>query len=63
MMMLRTDNPIRDAASYYERQERQTASLPKCELCGEAIQDDYAYELDCGLVCPDCLDMHYKVAI
>lgn len=63
MMMFRTDDPIRDAALYYEQQERENASLPKCEICGEAIQDDYAYLLDCGLVCAECLDMHHKVAV
>lgn len=46
-----------DAYDAYEReQERWLAKRPKCEWCGEPIQDDYAYRIDDDLVCTHCVD-------
>ena len=56
-----TDNPVRDAERYEAEREEALQSLPVCCECGEHIQDDFCYEFDGELICPDCLkDNHRK---
>lgn len=38
------------------RQEAELKRLPKCEHCGERIQDDFLYEIDGGLYCESCMN-------
>ena len=37
-------------------QERQLQKLPKCILCGEPIQQDFAVHLFGGYICDTCLE-------
>lgn len=39
--------------------ERELQKLPKCDECGERIQDDYLYEINGELVCIECLDKNH----
>lgn len=59
--MSRTDNPIADFERYDAVQEKAKEKLPRCSECGEPIQDDFFYEIDCYFYCEDCLrDNHRK---
>ena len=33
---------------------------PKCEKCGEPIQDDYLYDLDGIILCEECMNHDYR---
>ena len=33
---------------------------PQCEHCGEYIQDDYTWEIDGELLCPNCAAELYR---
>ena len=57
--------PIKDYNDLYDEHEadqaRELARLPKCDECGEPIQDDYFYELDDNrYVCPECLERYFR---
>jgi formylmethanofuran dehydrogenase subunit E len=58
---------IKDNYDFFEKHEaeiaRQTMHRPTCSCCKRPIMDDYAYEIDDGLVCAECLDDEYKVYI
>lgn len=41
-------------------QEKMLARLPVCDYCGNAIQDDWYYEIDSQRFCPDCMDKYFK---
>lgn len=41
-------------------QERWLDKLPRCSECGEAIQDEYLYEINGELVCPDCMEENHR---
>lgn len=34
--------------------EASLARRPQCECCGQYIQDDYTWEIDGELLCPEC---------
>lgn len=55
-----TDDPVRDAERYYGEQDEALEKLPKCSICGEAIQDDFLYEINDELVCEECLEREFK---
>ena len=42
------------------KKEQWRARLPKCEYCGEHIQDEHFYEIDGEILCQECLDEQYK---
>ena len=58
--MIWTDNPKRDAAMYDMERQKELDKLPKCDICGEPIQDEDLYDLDGTLVCEECLNREYK---
>ena len=41
-------------------QERQLDNLPKCECCGEPIQDEYFYEINDEVLCVHCLNEYFR---
>ena len=55
-----SDDPIKDAERYIAKQEKQLSKLPKCADCGERVQDDFYFEINDEVICPDCLDSHYR---
>ena len=34
--------------------------LPKCDDCGEPIQEEHIYEVDCETLCEECIKKRYK---
>lgn len=44
-------------------QSRWLLSLPVCDCCGEAIQDNHAYRINSEIVCPDCMETYYRIEI
>ena len=65
-MFIRTDDPVRDFERHDAEQQRKLDRLPKCEYCGEPIQDEECYEINGALVHSDCatdyLDKNCKVS-
>ena len=59
--MVFSDNPERDAERYQRQQERALADCIVCSVCGEPIQDDYAYDLGFDTwVHYECIDHFYR---
>lgn len=58
-----TDDPVRDAIRHDREQQRKLDRLPKCDICGEPIQDTHYYLIDGEAVCPDCLNDNYRIEI
>ena len=55
-----TDDPVFDAERYMAEQEAKLDKLPVCVECENPITTDECYELDNGLVCPDCLIENHR---
>jgi formylmethanofuran dehydrogenase subunit E len=45
------------------RQQAWLDKLPKCENCGQAIQQDTAVEIEGCLYCDECLNKDLRVSI
>ena len=43
-----------------QRREQQLARRPVCSYCDQHIQEDYFFEIDCEIVCEECLERHFK---
>lgn len=41
-------------------QEAQLERCPKCEDCGEYIQDDYLYDIDGIILCEQCMNKAHR---
>ena len=54
-----TDDPVRDWDRHCEEQERWLAKLPKCDSCGDAI-DEYMYVIDDEVLCENCMNDLYR---
>ena len=57
--MYRTDDPDRDFAMWDREEQSWLDSLPKCDFCGEPIQD-YYFDLCGDKYCEKCMDEHRK---
>lgn len=44
-------------------QARELERLPVCADCGEPVQEDYYYEINDEVICPDCLESGYRKSI
>lgn len=56
-----TDDPYADFDRHDAEWRSELDKLPKCAECGEPIQDEYCYEINDELICPECLkDNHRK---
>ena len=47
---------------YNDEQERKLEKLPKCDLCEEPIQEQFAYRINDELICQECIE-DFKEAI
>ena len=46
-----------DLYDMYEREQcREERKLPKCDLCGEPIYEDYAFRISGDLICERCIE-------
>lgn len=43
--------------------ESWLAKRPVCYYCGEHIQDEFAYNINGELICPDCLNREFRVYV
>lgn len=63
MSCFRSGDPNDD----FNRLDREEAawleSRPKCDICGEPIQDDHFYQINGDKVCPSCLEDHFRKEI
>lgn len=52
--MFLSANPYRDADRWIDMQEAMLEKLPKCDFCGEPIQDEYLWEIGGEVYCERC---------
>ena len=58
--MIWTGDPIRDFNRHDSEQREWLAKLPKCDLCGEPIQDDYYWEVAGDKYCEECAQKMFR---
>ena len=58
--MYLTDDPLRDFDRWEAEQRREEERLPKCDFCGEPINNDFLYDLDGSLACEECLVQNFR---
>lgn len=56
--MYGTDDPVADFERYDREQARKEARMPHCDICGNAIYEEY-YEIKETIICEECLE-HFK---
>lgn len=54
-----SDDPVRDFDRYDAMTAQKEAQLPKCEKCGEPINDDIYFEIDGEILCEECMHDRY----
>ena len=42
------------------QQQKQLERCPRCENCGENIQDEYLYDVDGAVFCEECMKDLYR---
>lgn len=60
METMRTDNPVRDFDRWDRQREKALEQLPRCSECDKPIQDEYCYEINGELICPECMGTFRK---
>lgn len=58
--MFYSDNPGRDADRYIAYQEARLERFPKCDSCGEPIQDEYLWDFNGTIYCEECAADEYR---
>lgn len=58
--MIWTGDPIRDFERHDSEQREWLEKLPKCDLCGEPIQDDYFWEFAGDKYCEECAQKMFR---
>ena len=61
--MVYTDDPIRDAETYYNNIEMELLKRPRCSICYERIQDEYAFKIDNEYICTSCFTDEFYVRV
>lgn len=46
-----------------ERRDRLLAERPVCSCCEDPIQEEHYYEAGGQLICPDCMETHFRKEI
>jgi formylmethanofuran dehydrogenase subunit E len=41
-------------------QQRQLEKCPKCDYCGDYIQDEHLYDIDGTIICEECMERNFK---
>lgn len=62
MSVHRSDDLERDLAAWEREQQEWENSLPRCERCGEFI-DDFVWEIDGEFLCDDCAKEKYRRSV
>lgn len=55
-----SDDPVADYLRHDADKQKELERLPKCENCGEHIQDEYCYEINDEIICQKCLESIYR---
>lgn len=55
-----TDDPLADFNRHDAKQQAGLDKLPKCDYCGQPIQDDHYFDINGDAICPDCLEKHFR---
>lgn len=58
--MFYSDNPVLDAERFQAALDKEEAALPVCSICDNHVMDGYFYLINDEVVCPDCLEYHYR---
>ena len=61
--MMWTDDPIENFLRHDREQQRQLEKRPKCDICGEHIQDEHCYQIYGETICPECLENQFRTEI
>ena len=56
--MIRTDDPALDSATRDEEFEDWLKTRPVCDICGEPIQEEYAFMYSGGWICSRCIEQN-----
>lgn len=56
-MVIPTDNPDRDLERHERQQEEWIKSRPVCYQCEEPIQEEFMFEYENEIFCPNCWDV------
>lgn len=54
------NDPYRDFQIHEAEQEEKLNKLPKCIDCGQAIQDDWLFDIFGDLYCEKCLNKNFR---
>lgn len=46
--------------AHEEEKDKELRSRPMCSCCENHIQEDHYYEVDDKVICPDCLETHFR---
>lgn len=60
MSYFRSGDPLDDFHRLDRERAEFEAKLPKCDICGQPIQDDQYYQINGDNICPECLDNHFR---
>lgn len=47
-------------AAHEQDKERRLSRRPVCAYCDQHIQEEFFFEIDCEMVCEECLNLHFK---
>ena len=59
MSVFRSNDPLYDFAVRDKAQQEWEDSLPRCDHCGEPV-DDYVYDIDGEILCIQCVIDKYR---
>ena len=62
MSVYRSGDPVADFARWDKAQQEWEAKLPKCECCGEPI-DDWVWNINGEILCDDCAREKYRRSV
>jgi formylmethanofuran dehydrogenase subunit E len=60
MKMFWSDDPLMDFYRHERQIEEELSRLPKCNECGEPIQDDHCFEINGEFICEECLNDNHR---
>lgn len=50
----------RTPEQYFREELEELNKLPKCDICGDVIQDDCLFDLDGDLICENCMFLQFR---
>lgn len=63
MSCFRCGDPLDDFNRLDREESAWLESRPKCDICGNPIQDDHFYLINGDNVCPGCLEDQFRKEI